>query len=350
MNRRVDILDVTIRDGSYAINYQYTPKQVGAIVRELDRAGIPLIEVSHGCGLGARENVGMPAAASDSEYVAAAKRSANSAKIGVIAGSEPTTRKEQIDAVIDDVDFIRYAANVDAIASIQKHIDYTVSRGVNVFVQIMRTSRRPPKDILSAALKAEAMGAQLVYVVDTVGYFLPDELRSIISELKDKLSIRVGFHAHNNLGLALANTLAAVDAGCDAVDASLRGMGRSSGNAQLEVLVSLMKRRGWASKIDLDVLIAAGNELVAPIMPPQRGIEPIDLLMADVNIDLYPLAFYEMIAKEVRIDLLSLVRQLATYDDVVEVNFPQIRRAIAHFGADPDAVFDQMGLRIPSER
>lgn len=350
MMRHVDILDVTIRDGSYAINYQYTPTQVGAIARELDKASIPFIEVSHGCGLGARENVGMPALASDPEYVAAAKRSVTRAKIGVIASAQPNTQKEQIDAVIEDVDFIRYAANVDALAGIREHIDYTVGRGVDVFVQIMRTSRRPPQDIISAALEAEAMGAKLVYIVDTVGYFLPDELRGIIARIKEKLSIRLGFHAHNNLGLALANTLAAVDAGCDVVDASLRGMGRSSGNAQLEVLVSLMKRRGLAAAIDLDVLIAAGERLIAPIMPAQRGIEPIDLVMADANVDLYPLTFYEMIAKEVGVDLHTLVRELATYDDVVEINIPQIRRAIARFGGDPDEVFDRMGVRIPVKR
>ncbi len=109
----VQLLDVTLRDGSNVINYQFTPKQVGGIVQALDAAGVPFIEVGHGGGLGARENLGIASAASDGDYVRAARAAARRAKIGVLAGPASVTHPENIDAVRKSIDFIRVAANAD---------------------------------------------------------------------------------------------------------------------------------------------------------------------------------------------------------------------------------------------
>jgi 4-hydroxy 2-oxovalerate aldolase len=141
MNRNVQILDVTVRDGSYAINYQYQPEQVAKIAAALDRAGIDLIEVSHGCGLGARENLRIPAAASDREYVQAAKSAVKKARVGVIAGPEIVTKKENIDSVAKSVDFIRFAANCDNVRIVETNLNYAKRLGIECFFQMMRASR-----------------------------------------------------------------------------------------------------------------------------------------------------------------------------------------------------------------
>jgi len=345
MAREVQILDVTIRDGSYAINYQYTPDQVASVAADLDAAGIPLIEVSHGCGLGARENLKIPSAASDREYAEAAKRAVKKAKIGVIAGAEIVTKKENIDAVADHVDFIRFAANCDRVRIVESNLEYAKKIGKECFFQMMRASRLEHKKLIASAKEVEAMGATTVYLVDTVGHFLPKEVFKIISEMKEKLKIKVGFHGHNNLGLAIANSLAAIEAGCDSVDASLLGMGRAGGNAQLEALVSLMKRTGFARKINLDLLLAAAEKHIAPIMPPSKGISRIDITTADSNIDLYPMKFFELMAKESDADFTAFIRKIASFKDMTEVDIPQLAETISHFGGDAAAIFAKYGIK-----
>jgi 4-hydroxy 2-oxovalerate aldolase len=189
------------------------------------------------------------------------------------------------------------------------------------------------------------MGASTAYLVDTAGHFMPKEVSKIISEMKDKLKIKVGFHGHNNLGLAIANTIAAIEAGADSVDASLLGIGRAGGNAQLEALVSLMKRMGYAKGIDLDRLLEAGEKLIAPIMPPSKGISRIDVTTADANIDLYPMSVFEMFSKEAGADFTDFIRKLATFKDMTEVDIPRLKKAIEHFGGDAEKIFSKYGVK-----
>jgi 4-hydroxy 2-oxovalerate aldolase len=342
------ILDVTIRDGSYAINYQFTPEQVGKIVAALDHAGIDLIEVSHGCGLGARENLGLPGAASDAEYVHAAKEAAKRAKIGVIAGGAPVTYPKDIDTIIDAVDFIRFGANCHAPRTIESNVTYALTKRPNlpIFLQLMRSTRRPLATLLQAGHEAESMGIQTLYVVDTAGHFLPEEVTEIVAALSSELRIAVGFHGHDNLGLAIANSLAAVQAGASSVDASLRGMGRAGGNAQLESLISCLHRKGIASHIELDPLLAAGRDLVVPIMPERFGIDSIDLLTADANIDLYPLPFYQRIAETAGVPFEALVRALGADASAVEAGIDELRRALSTLGADPVEIFKKLGIEV----
>ncbi len=346
-NGDISILDVTIRDGSYLINYQYTPEQVSQVAYTLDEAGIDLIEVSHGCGLGAAENLGLPAKASDAEYVLAAKQATKHSKIGVIAGGPPATLEKNINDVIEIVDFIRFAANCDTPRTVEANINYArkIKPDLMIFMQLMRCSRRPKSIILDSSKQVADMGVDVLYVVDTAGHFMPFQVEEIVGLLVEKSGIGIGFHGHNNLGLAVANTLAAVKAGACSVDASLRGMGRAGGNAQLEALVSLLKRMDYAKSVDLDMLAAAGQGIIEPIMPHSAGISEIDVLTADANIDLYPLEFYEKIAKTAQIPLLDLIRMLGNDEKIVEVDMDGIRRALRELGADPDKVFKSIGIK-----
>lgn len=346
--RRVSILDVTIRDGSYAINYQYQPEQVGRIVAALDEAGIDYIEVSHGCGLGAHENMGLPAAASDAQYVAAAKAAAKRAKIGVIANPEPATLAKDLDAILDQVDFIRFATHCHLPRAIEKNLKYALKKRPDliVFLQLMRSSRRPIETIVASAKAAEGMGIKTAYLVDTAGSMMPEQVFEMVSALRDACKIGIGFHGHNNLGLANANTLAAVWAGAESVDASLRGMGRAAGNAQLEALVPLLQRFGFAAQVDLDLLLDAGERFIVPVMPESRGIDAIDVITADANIDLYPLSIFQQIAANAGIDFITLIRTLGEDDETVDVGIEEVRRALTKLGVDPVAVFQKLNIKI----
>jgi len=346
-SREVSILDVTIRDGSYTINYQYTPDQVGRISAALGAAGIDFIEVSHGCGLGASENLGLPAAASDLDYVKAAKAALGAPKVGVIGGGPPVTLEKDIDTIIEHVDFIRFAANCDNPKNVEKNIRYAkkLRPNLTIFMQMMRSSRRPQSTIMDSARQAADMGVETLYLVDTAGHFLPEEVEEIVGGLVGSSNMRIGFHGHNNLGLANANTLAAIRAGAQSVDASLRGMGRAGGNAQLESLVSLMKRMGLARSVDLDALITAGEEILEPIMAPSKGTSAIDVITADANIDLYPIGVYMRIAEAAGVEFTDFVRALGSDELMVEAGLDEMRRALKKLGANPEKAFEAVGLK-----
>jgi 4-hydroxy-2-oxovalerate aldolase len=328
--RKLSLLDVTLRDGSYAIQYQFTPTHVAQIITALHESGIDLIELGHGCGLGARENLGISAAASDAEYVRAARAAAPGARLGVIAGPFPVTYTKDIDAVIESLDFIRFAANCDKPKAVEANLAYARRRKPNllVFFQMMRSTRLRPEALLSSARQVADMGADVVYLVDTAGHYLPEEIADIIGLFTSELKIGVGFHGHNNLSLAVANTIAAVDAGARYVDASLKGLGRAAGNAMLEAVVSILKRKGMLKEVNLDALIEAGEKLIVPLMPSRKGVEAIDVITADANIDLYPLEGYRQMSRSLGLDFVAFIRMLAADPKLVEAGQMDVNRVL----------------------
>lgn len=355
----VQLMDVTLRDGSYAVNYSFTPERCGLIVSALHRAGIPFIEIGHGCGLGAHDNLRIKAAARDKEYVKAAREAAPEACIGVIAGPPPVTLPQNIDEVIDYLDFIRFASNADRPQLVAENIAHARKRKPNlkVFIQMMRSSRLPPHMICASVQRVVEMGADVVYLVDTAGHFIPEEVRELAHRILSEFKIAVGFHGHNNLNLAVANSLAAIDGGATFVDGSLKGMGRAAGNASIEMLVSVLRRKGLISSIDFDLLIKAGEELIAPIMPPQRGVTALDMITADANLDLYPAGPYRELAKQLGVSFEDFIRMLAEDERIVEVgqndvsrvaqrhNLRPVSPAAAHAGIE---VFHQKCDETPS--
>lgn len=333
-NPMLQLLDVTIRDGSYVVDFQYTPSQVARIIEALDRAGIPYAEIGHGMGLGASK-IGFMAAASDEVYVKVARKCAKQIKLGVLLGAPPATRPEDIETIRKDIDFVRVAANADDIRPVLPFVRLARRLKLEVFFQMMRSSRMSEEKLLTQMQRVEDAGAHVVYVVDTGGFYVPEQVASIVSHSKQKLSIGVGFHGHNNLGLAMANALAAVDAGADFVDASLRGMGRGAGNTQMEALVVLLQRRGLARKVRLDVLLKAAERFVDPLMPPYRGVKSEDVVTAASHIDLYPISYYEKLSEQLGISFPQLVRRLGKTSTSAEIGLSDITTTIRSFGGDP---------------
>lgn len=343
---KVSILDVTVRDGSYAINYQFTPEQVASIAGGLDEANIDHIEVSHGCGLGASENLGLRARATDAQYVSAAKAAVKSANVGVIAGAAPVTHPKDIDTVIEQIDFIRFFTACSNPRGIEENLNYALKKrpDLPVFLQLTNSTRRPKATIVEAGRIARSLGVTTMYVVDTTAHFLPDEVADLITTLKSECGIGIGYHGHDSLRMAVANTIAAVKAGATAIDASLRGIGRGGGNAQLEIVVSILQRMGLNRSCDLDGLIAAAEQHVEPIMPPGKGIAPIDLITADANIALYPIEFFNRLADAADVSLIDLIYEIGSDKEAVEPDIDAIERALLKLGADPDKALSSLNI------
>ena len=280
MAHKVDVLECTLRDGSYAIDYTFTAKNTYEISKKLEEAGFYLIEVGHGTGIGSTENGPHPAVESDEAYLKAAAEALTTSKFGMFFLVE-FGRMHHLDMARDyGMHFIRIGTDITHTDKAKDYVKYAKKKGYYVSFNLMKSYGVPPKEYGEIAAKVASWGVDIVVVVDSAGCMLPDEVRAYIEAGKESVDCLVSFHGHNNLQLAVANVLAAIEGGCDGVDTSLRGMGRSAGNAQTEIVVPLLKRMGIL-KLNVDEFLTMdiGTEYIEPLMPPQKGTDPTALVL-----------------------------------------------------------------------
>jgi len=243
------ILDCTIRDGGYAIDFQWARDEMEQIVRGLAGAGFEYIEVGHGMGLGASRTA-TPALCSDEETAAVAVAARGSARVGAFfipgVGCADDLRRFR-DA---GADFVRIGTDVSRSESAWEFIELAALLGFEVFYNFMKSYAAQPFELLQRALPIVERGASTVTVVDSAGGMLPNQVSAYIEVLAAGLDARIGFHGHNNLLLANANSLAAVQAGASIIDATLLGMGRGGGNAQTETMLVILEKAGYGTGIN----------------------------------------------------------------------------------------------------
>lgn len=263
--KKVRIIDATLRDGMHAVSHQFTPAQMAAVAAGLDAAGVGTIEVGQGDGLGGSSYQYGFAAAGDREYLAAVSKAVKKAKIDALLIPGIGTIEHLKEAMEHGVSVVRVATHVTEADVGEQHIGFAKKNGLEAVGFLMMSHMAPPEKVAEQARLFESYGADMVYVTDSAGYMVPDDVRARISAVKAAVRLPVGFHAHNNLGLAIGNTLAAIEAGAESVDACLRGLGAGAGNAQLEVLVAVLTRLGYDTGIDLYKVMDAG-EVLDPLM------------------------------------------------------------------------------------
>lgn len=263
---RPTILETTLRDGSYVVDFQFTARDTENLARALFRAGIKIIEVGHGIGINASSSKGS-AAESDVDYLKAAKHGAPNAAVGMfcIPGIAET---DHLRACADaGLDFIRIGINVDEYRKSETFVKLARDLGLYVCSNFMKSYAMPADQFSTIAKASEEFGSQLIYLVDSAGGMLPNEVGHYIKTMQDMISVPIGFHGHNNLHLAVGNSLAALDAGATVVDTTLLGMGRSSGNAPTEIMVPLMQRHYDAcSDMDDLFLLELAERVISPLV------------------------------------------------------------------------------------
>ncbi len=260
------ITDTTLRDGSHAHRHRFTEEEVRRVVRALDRAGVPVIEVSHGDGLaGASLQYGF-SAVDEMRLIEAAREEAVNARIAALMLPGIGTRRELEEAARRGLQVLRIATQCTEADISEQHFGMAKELGLETVGFLMMSHMRPPEVLVEQAALMESYGADCVYVVDSAGAMLPHDAHVRVRALKENLSCQVGFHAHNNLGLGVANTLAALEAGADQIDGSIRGYGAGAGNAATELLVAVLDRAGLNPGIDVFKVLEAAEKVVAPIM------------------------------------------------------------------------------------
>jgi 4-hydroxy 2-oxovalerate aldolase len=251
------------------MRHQFTRAQVRAVAQALDEAGVPVIEVTHGDGLaGSSIQYGF-SRTSEMELIAEAASVCRQAKIAALLLPGIGTLTELKEAVANGIQVVRIATQCTEADISEEHFELAKKLGLEAIGFLMMAHLRPPEVLVEQAKLMESYGADCVYVVDSAGAMLPQDASDRVKALKEALTIQVGFHAHNNLGLAIGNSLAALEAGADQLDGCLRGLGAGAGNAPTELLAAVLEKMGLNPGLDVYKLMDAAEYVIAPMMPYQ---------------------------------------------------------------------------------
>lgn len=270
--RDIFITEVALRDGSHAIAHQYTVEQVLKVAKALNDAGVPYIEVTHGDGLaGSSLQYGL-SRTNEMELIEAAVSVADQAKIAVLTLPGIGTIKELKEAAKLGAKMARVATHVTEADVAPQHIHAAKELGMETVGFLMMSHMAEARKLVEQAKLMESYGADSVYVVDSAGALLPEQVRERIRALKQHVGINIGFHGHNNLSLAMANSLVAIEEGATRIDGSVRCLGAGAGNTQTEVMVAVLDRMGIKTGVDVYKMMDLAEEIVAPILKTPQEI------------------------------------------------------------------------------
>jgi len=279
--RVVTLHDMCLRDGMHAKRHRITVEQMVDVATALDAAGVPLIEVTHGDGLGgASVNYGFPLHP-DEEYLEAVVPRMQSAKISALLLPGIGTVEHIRMAADLGVHTLRVATHCSEADVGEQHIGVSRQLGLDTVGFLMMAHMLEPDALATQAKLFASYGAQTVYVTDSAGYMLPHDVAARVGALREALGpkVEVGFHGHHNLAMGVANSLAAIEVGASSIDGSVAGLGAGAGNTPLEILAAVLERMGAKTGVDIHALMAVAEEKVVPLMDQPIRVDRDSLLL-----------------------------------------------------------------------
>jgi len=311
LQKKILISDPTLRDGNHAIRHQLTLNQIEAYALSAEKARIDILEVGHGNGLGASSSLLGHAQASDIEMLEAARKHCRNTKLGIhfIPG---LGKNADLDIAIEiGVDVFRIASHCTEANTTRRYIEKVKSKELAAYGVLMMSHMADAETLCEQAMLMEAYGADGLVLMDSAGFSTPDLVRQKVTYLKSRLGVDIGFHAHNNLGLAIANSLAAIECGATVIDGCSKGFGAGAGNTQLETLVAVLERQKYPINTSFKLIVGltrTAEELITKDNP--------NITCAHIASGLYGLfsgyvPHIERIAKKLAVDQFELCERLA---------------------------------------
>ena len=298
----LNILDVSLRDGSHSVRHSFTEDQVRAAARGLNAAGVRYFEVSHGDGLGGSSLQYGLSATSELKLIEAAVSECTTSEVAVLLIPGIGTKQDLENAAKLGAKMVRVATHVTEADVAAQHIELARNLGMKTVGFLMMSHMAPVEKIVEQAKLFESYGAEIVYVTDSAGAMLPQDVTNRIATLRQSIQCDIGFHAHNNLSMAMANTIAAVEAGATYIDGSMRALGAGAGNTQTEVMVAVLERLGYETGVDLYKLMDTANDVIAPIMQQSQEVTGSSLTLGYAGVYSSFLLHAQKAAKQFGVD------------------------------------------------
>ena len=266
--RKVILHDMCLRDGMHAKREQISLEQMVRVGTALDDAGIPYIQVTHGAGLGGNSLQHGFAMATNEEYIDAVASRMKQAKVSILLVPGLGTMRELQSAYDAGARSVHVATHCTEADTSPQHMAFARKLGMDTTGFLMMAHLNDPDGIARQGKLMESYGAHTVYVTDSAGYMLPDDVKARVSALRAVLKpeTEIGFHGHHNLGMGIANSIAAIEAGATRIDGSAAGLGAGAGNTPLEVFAAVCERMGIETGVDLFKLMDVAEEIIVPMM------------------------------------------------------------------------------------
>ena len=266
--RKVLLHDMCLRDGMHAKREQIPVEQMVKVATALDEAGVPLIQVTHGAGLGGNSLQHGFALASNEAYLSAVAPKMKQAKVSVLLIPGLGTMRELQSAYDCGARAVTVATHCTEADTSPQHIAYARKLGMDTMGFLMMAHLNDPEGLAQQGKLMEDYGAQTVYVTDSAGYMLPADVRARVAALRAVLKpeTEIGFHGHHNLGMGIANSIAAIEEGASRIDGSVAGLGAGAGNTPLEAFLAVCDRMGMQTGVDLFKLMDVAEDVIVPMM------------------------------------------------------------------------------------
>lgn len=272
--KKVKFMDSTLRDGSHALGQKILPEHISAYCKAIDRAGMHGVIVGHGNGLGA-SSVQMGLCAMDEmEMLSVAAADLKRTRLGTfVTIGFGTIRDQIIPAVRAGAEIFCIAAHCTEADIMRKHVEYLSNVGREVYGVLMNIHLASPKKLLEQARLIQTYGADGIILMDSAGASTPEDVKAVIGTLYDGLEMEIGFHPHNNLGMAVSNAYTAILNGASIIDGTVGGLGAGAGNCQLEALLALLMKEGIQTGVKLYPVLDAEKSVIEEMLGYGKSID-----------------------------------------------------------------------------
>ena len=315
MKKKIKILELCTRDGMHALRHRLTAQEMADICKELDTIGVDSIEFGHGNGLGGSSFQYGFSPSSDLEYIEAVSRVVKHTALSVIIIPGIGTRDELQAAKDNGVRIARFCTEMTENDIAEQHISMALEMGFEPRAALPRASALSVEDTVRYALKSESYGAKVIYIMDGGGSMLPDMVFERTKAMREALKpeTEIGLHAHNNLQLAVANSIAAVQGGATHIDCTMKGMGAGAGNCPTEIFAAVMERMGYDTGVDLYRAMDVAEGVIKPLfarMPVPMGFDQDTLMLGYAGTYSSFLLFAKRAAARYGVDARDVIREM----------------------------------------